>query len=519
MRITFLGHAGFCVESDRAVVVMDPWLSANGAFDSAWFQFPRNHHMAEFVRAKLADDGRERFVYVSHEHKDHYDLDFLESLPDRDFTLVVAHFRRPELRETLGSYRCKGLVSLRDGERLHVPGGFLTLLLDDKELNRDSAALLEIDGHRFLNLNDSKVHDRLGEVVRAHGDVHAFACQFSGATYHPTCYEYSSETYRSIALKKRTSKFHQVERAIRALRPRVYLASAGPPCFLDPQLMRLNFEPVNIFPRAPQVLDHLTGRLGDLDVALPLLMPGDAYDLETGEVARGDAERVDESNVEEYIRAYAADYEGVFVRRREEAARHAPKTILERLRDALQVKLDRLSLRERIRVPLYFRLEELPGRMLRLDFRRGVIETASERPETSFYSMSTTSLEVARVLDGHLTWEDFLLAFRFSLNRAPDVYQIVLNGFLTMEPDDVEPFCAKILELESRRERVVVEAGGKRFSVDRYCPHQGGELAEGWVEGDRFLVCPRHRWSFDLQEGGRCSASDTTIHAVPLEEE
>jgi L-ascorbate metabolism protein UlaG (beta-lactamase superfamily) len=27
MLITYLGHAGFCVETSRSIIVMDPWLS------------------------------------------------------------------------------------------------------------------------------------------------------------------------------------------------------------------------------------------------------------------------------------------------------------------------------------------------------------------------------------------------------------------------------------------------------------------------------------------------------------
>lgn len=40
MQITYLGHAGFCVETSRSIVVRDPWVSPTGAFDSAWYQFP-----------------------------------------------------------------------------------------------------------------------------------------------------------------------------------------------------------------------------------------------------------------------------------------------------------------------------------------------------------------------------------------------------------------------------------------------------------------------------------------------
>jgi len=41
---------------------------------------PRNHHLAAFVREKLSDSRKERFVYISHEHKDHFDPAFLNSL-------------------------------------------------------------------------------------------------------------------------------------------------------------------------------------------------------------------------------------------------------------------------------------------------------------------------------------------------------------------------------------------------------------------------------------------------------
>ena len=81
MQITYLGHAGFCVETSQSIVIMDPWMSPTGAFDSAWFQFPCNHHLAALVQEKLQNTTKHRYVYISHEHKDHFDLPFLNSLP------------------------------------------------------------------------------------------------------------------------------------------------------------------------------------------------------------------------------------------------------------------------------------------------------------------------------------------------------------------------------------------------------------------------------------------------------
>ena len=116
--------------------------------------------------------------------------------------------------------------------------------------------------------------------------------------------------------------------------------------------------------------------------------------------------------------------------------------------------------------------------------------------------MTAPSWEVARVLDGKITWDDFSLTFRMRLNREPDIYHTVVQGFLRLEPEDMNWFCERLLAIETNQERIVVEANGTRYAVDRYCPHQGGDLQPGWVEEGRFLTCARHQWQFDLENDG-----------------
>jgi nitrite reductase/ring-hydroxylating ferredoxin subunit len=47
---------------------------------------------------------------------------------------------------------------------------------------------------------------------------------------------------------------------------------------------------------------------------------------------------------------------------------------------------------------------------------------------------------------------------------------------------------------------VVALPNGRRFVVPDACPHDGGLLSNGFVEGDR-LVCARHNWEFDPETG------------------
>lgn len=41
---------------------------------------------------------------------------------------------------------------------------------------------------------------------------------------------------------------------------------------------------------------------------------------------------------------------------------------------------------------------------------------------------------------------------------------------------------------------------GQPLALDNVCPHRGGPLAEGTVEGGK-IVCPWHQWEFDLTTG------------------
>ncbi|CAG8791253.1 6224_t:CDS:2, partial [Cetraspora pellucida] len=61
-------------------------------------------------------------------------------------------------------------------------------------------------------------------------------------------------------------------------------------------------------------------------------------------------------------------------------------------------------------------------------------------------------------------------------------------------------------------------ASGKIYEVDRWCPHAKADLgARGIVIGSK-LFCTRHKWAFDLENGGKCttSCSGATINACAV---
>jgi UDP-MurNAc hydroxylase len=166
-----------------------------------------------------------------------------------------------------------------------------------------------------------------------------------------------------------------------------------------------------------------------------------------------------------------------------------------------------------------FSLDEIIDTYIFVNFDKKEINLMDKNQNDflSTYEIRCSVGDIGRLLDGYLNWEDFMLSFRHKLKRTPDIYQVAINGFLTMEKEDVPEFVDNLMRLQNQRERITVEAGGVLYSIDKYCPHQGSDLTTHQVEDERFLICPKHRWSFDLENEGKAINADATINAVDLD--
>ncbi len=54
--------------------------------------------------------------------------------------------------------------------------------------------------------------------------------------------------------------------------------------------------------------------------------------------------------------------------------------------------------------------------------------------------------------------------------------------------------------------------------VQNSCPHAGGLLSTGWCENSQ-LICPIHRYAYNLENGRGAEGQGDYIHIYPLREE
>ncbi|MEO6914329.1 MAG: Rieske 2Fe-2S domain-containing protein [Chitinophagaceae bacterium] len=64
----------------------------------------------------------------------------------------------------------------------------------------------------------------------------------------------------------------------------------------------------------------------------------------------------------------------------------------------------------------------------------------------------------------------------------------------------------------------LVKKEDKIYAVAQKCPHSGAIMSEGWLDARGYLVCPLHKYLFDVKNGRNVSGEGYVLKRWPLEE-
>lgn len=59
---------------------------------------------------------------------------------------------------------------------------------------------------------------------------------------------------------------------------------------------------------------------------------------------------------------------------------------------------------------------------------------------------------------------------------------------------------------------------GKLYAFSHKCPHAGGRLSEGYIDNFGNIVCPVHRYKYNLKNGYNSSGEGYYLSTYPVEE-
>ena len=61
----------------------------------------------------------------------------------------------------------------------------------------------------------------------------------------------------------------------------------------------------------------------------------------------------------------------------------------------------------------------------------------------------------------------------------------------------------------------LANVNGRLCALGNICPHRGGPLGQGWIEGEA-VVCPWHSWAFDARSGEALPPDCGKVDVIPL---
>src|SRR3989338_2792280 len=82
---------------------------------------------------------------------------------------------------------------------------------------------------------------------------------------------------------------------------------------------------------------------------------------------------------------------------------------------------------------------------------------------------------------------------------------------------DVKPGENKVVEVNGEQVGLF-NLDGEFFAISNTCPHRGGPLGEGYLEGD-VVTCPWHGWRFNVKTGNNAIMPNMKVQSYHVKVE
>jgi hypothetical protein len=260
VQLTYLAHACLLVEAGGVRLVTDPWLDGP-TYLGAWWHFP-----APAVRGR--DLGAD-YVYLTHEHVDHFHEPTLASLP-RQTPILIGRFMKPRFRDRLRALGFSDVRELPHGREVSLG----PLRVTSYQYRADDTALVIGDGEAtVLDLNDCLLRaGSLQQLLDRHGAPDLLAMSFANAEAYPIVYDFEDPSERADWDDR--SRFDGFLDKVKRIQPRAFVPFASMFCFLSEDLFDLNDRIVS-----PAGLVARAGETGSRALAMN---PGDHWTPDGG---------------------------------------------------------------------------------------------------------------------------------------------------------------------------------------------------------------------------------------------
>ena len=491
----FWGHNCFSVKSKNSALVIDPWFSESGAFYSSWFQYPKNHKFKKDV-LELLIQSKKSYIFISHEHQDHFDEKFLSVVPKHTSIIIPNYMDKNFRNQVLEMF--ENVIELSQNKEYEIDNEIkISLIIKDIGISHDAAILIKTKNYVFFNQNDCKVFDKLHLINEK---IDFYSVQFSGANWHPSNFDFPDHQKVKISSQKVKNKFKNVLNALNQLQPKYFLPAAGPAIFpfLD---INLSLGVDNIFVHQQELKEFL--EFNEFNNIL-FLRPGQDF--------TSNAFKPIETPTIEDVNSYRNGIKNYWDNIPNKLDRKLLEDqILKRFSEIKDIKI--------INCPILifnygntFNNDKTTKNKIFIDLNEKKLLDNFDYSSNFEEIVSTEKYFYLMCIE---RWQNVYLSLRANVFRKPDIVSNSLNIFLFSDISNIRNNFLSTNEINS--EKVIVENKSKqRYIVNRYCPHQKADLCNAEIDEDNNLICPVHAWKFNLNNGGKDNRSNLTINSKKI---
>jgi UDP-MurNAc hydroxylase len=266
MEFKILSHAGLLVKNKPGKsLICDPWLVGSSYWRS-WWNYPP-------VSKELINSLQPDFIYLTHIHWDHFHGDSLKKFRS-DIPIIIPKGNYTRMKDDLFYLGYKNIIELKHGEPLQLDTNF-SITSYQFWVFLDSALLIECDGVKLLNLNDSKhMGLTLKQITRKHKPID-FVFRSHSSANERLSYEIVDEPHSTVDdLDRYIKEFAQTTQATRAT---YAIPFASNHCHLHKDSFHFNQ-----FIQHPLLVDAYFKQHNIQSPTLKVMVSGDSWSSETG---------------------------------------------------------------------------------------------------------------------------------------------------------------------------------------------------------------------------------------------
>ena len=278
-KITYLNHASVMIQRNDDIIITDPWYK-KPAFGS-WLPIPPCiYHPAYFIA--LAKTNPKFTIVISHGHDDHFDDDFLTSMPE-ETTVLIPKFDSLGPKKRLAKCGIKNIKEFDTKGIIHNNIKYKSFVFEDISIDD---AFITIDTNDFIvahaNDNWQKLSNNVIDLIKPDFDKHekqnrVYMSQTNMADGFPLIYDnYTQEEKNTLAKKRQDNMIINSVKNAHSVNSGAFISYAG---------MAIPFikERENLLDEAYcKSLDYVNSLLAEngIDNSIVLdMIAGDSYDF------------------------------------------------------------------------------------------------------------------------------------------------------------------------------------------------------------------------------------------------